>query len=719
MADKTIKTKIVLDGEKEFKAGLTESARALKVTESEMKAAASAYGVTGDRASYLADRQKLLKQALAQQEGTVNALKGRVDEYANALGSANAGTQNWTIRLNNAQTKANVYRAELQKVEKEMTELGRDSVQAGRKLEQGIGEGAAEAADDVQTLLDSLKSDLSTIQFGSLTTGIKSVWDMASGAYSAIDGFVSGTVDYRRQLSFLEENVKAYGVDFADVKSLMFEVSALTGDTNGAMETVSTLLATAGVDDLDKLHVLWEGIAGATIKYQGIMTSQGMAEAIQETLATGSAVGQLAEYLEREGVDVEEFNKALEESKTDAGDLNIILSYLAAGGLNDVYTRWADANDEFVKAQTSAAEWEDEQARAASALETLVIVPVREEGTLLLRKVNDEVDKLIAKYEALRDDETGATQPGIGVKVSGFVDPAVDDPTNYTKVLTGKREELIQDIPELEAEEKGKEDGEAYANGFEKGATKKAWRIEDELLANKQIQAGWEFDEAGNLRNKHTDLTPEQYYGYTALHGNLPEEDGKTDGEAYAEAYGEGFAEGIAETDWAAEAYTQDQIQAALDAIKTGTGSDEEPIFTWTPAGGTETPIELDKYFDFSAAEDGGVAEGLDDWKTMLEEAGEEGGEAAIDGYEIGVAGAGDAAYKTGQDMATQMAAGMLSKVTYIGNAGQQLASAGKGGAISGAGGSGGAVINVGLNVDGREFAKATATYIGQEMART
>lgn len=652
MADKTIKTKIVLDGEKEFKAGLTESARAIKVTESEMKAAASAYGVTGDRASYLADRQKLLKQALAQQEGTVNALKGRVDEYANALGSANAGTQNWTIRLNNAQTKANVYRAELQKVEKEMTELGRDSVQAGRKLEQGIGEGAAEAADDVQTLLDSLKSDLSTIQFGSLTTGIKSVWDMASGAYSAIDGFVSGTVDYRRQLSFLEENVKAYGVDFADVKSLMFEVSALTGDTNGAMETVSTLLATTGVDDLDKLHVLWEGIAGATIKYQGIMTSQGMAEAIQETLATGSAVGQLAEYLEREGYDVEEFNKALEESKTDSGDLNIILSYLSAGGLNDVYKSWADANDSFKAARESEAAW-------------------------------------------------------------------VDDPTNYTKVLTGKREELIQDIPELEAEEKGEEDGEAYANGFEKGATKKTWRIEDELLANKEIQENWEFDEAGNLRNKHTDLTPEQYYGYTALYGNLPEEDGKTDGEAYAEAYGEGFAEGIAETDWAAEAYTQDQIQAALDAIKDGTGSGEEPIFTWTPAGGTETPIELDKYFDFSAAEDGGVAEGLDDWKTMMEEAGEEGGEAAIDGYEIGVAGAGDAAYKTGQDMATQMAAGMLSKVTYIGNAGQQLASAGKGGAISGAGGSGGAVINVGLNVDGREFAKATATYIGQEMART
>lgn len=624
MADKTIKTKIVLDGEKEFKQGLADSARALKVTESEMKAAASAYGVTGDRASYLAERQKLLKQALAQQEGTVNTLKGRVDEYANALGTANAGTQSWTIRLNNAQTKANNYRAELEKVEKEMTELGRDSVQVGRKLEQGIGEGAAEAADDVQTLLDSLKNDLSTIQFGSLTSGVKNVWDMASGAFSAIDGFVSGTIDYRRQLSFLEQNVATYGYDFESAKELMYEVSALTGDTTGAMETVSTLLATTGTTDLDKLYELWEGIAGATIKYQGIMTSQGMAEAIQETLATGSAVGQLAEYLEREGYDVEEFNKALEESKTYSGDLNIVLGYLAAGGLNDVYTSWSDANDSFKAARESEAAWADELAKSAGYLEKWVVTPVRDAATKILKEVNDSLAEVEALYEQYKDDTTGATQPGVGVTVSGFVDPAVDDPANYRKVVG-------------DAKATGEAAGAAYAEGFDDG-----------------LDRTFDFDAA---------------------------EDG-------------------GEASW---------IDPVVDAAVSNWQLFGYPINTTKPDVQAATVKSMEEI----------LAE-LDAWQQELEDAGEEGGEAAVDGFETGMAGADDAAYKTGQDMATQMAAGMLSKVAYIGYAGQQLANAASGGASGGAGsGGGGAVINVGLNVDGREFAKATASYIGQELART
>lgn len=632
MADKTIKTKIVLDGEKEFKQGLADSARALKVTESEMKAAASAYGVTGDRASYLAERQKLLKQALAQQEGTVNALKGRVDEYANAMGTANAGTQSWTIRLNNAQTKANNYRAELEKVEKEMTELGRDSVQVGRKLEQGIGEGAAEAADDVQTLLDSLKNDLSTIKFGSLTSGIKNVWDMASGAFSSIDGFVSGTIDYRRQLSFLEQNVATYGYDFESAKALMYEVSALTGDTTGAMETVATLLATTGTTDLDKLYELWEGIAGATIKYQGIMTSQGMAEAIQETLATGSAVGQLAEYLEREGCDVEEFNQALEESQTYSGDLNIVLGYLAAGGMNDVYTSWKNVNEEFEKARKTEAELENEWARTADWLETLVLTPIKEVTTSALKVINDAM-------EQVAENEKKALAAAAHWDTYN-IDNATDDEKTAANLL--------------------------IEGGLATNETDAMMQIRKMQERGLPI-AGIDFEPAGGT--------------------------------------------GV---------YTQNQVQAALDAIKNSTGSGEQPIFTWTPEGGSPTQIELDKYFDFSTAEDGGMAETLDEWKKVLEDAGEEGGEAAVDGFETGVAGADDAAYKTGQDMATQMAAGMLSKVSYIGYAGQQLANAASGGASSGAGsGGGGAVINVGLNVDGREFAKATASYIGQELART
>lgn len=721
MADKTIKTKIVLDGEKEFKAGLSEASRALKVTESEMKAAASAYGVTGDRASYLAERQRLLKQALSQQEGTVRALQGRVTEYNNALGASNAGTQTWTIRLNNAQTKANKYREELQRVEREMQDLGRESVQAGRKLEQGLGESAHSVSTDVSELADSLQGGLSAIQFGSVASGIKSVWDMASGAYSAIDGFVSGTVDYRRQLSFLEQQAQMYGFDFKNVKNEIATVQVLTGDVNSAMQTVSALMATSGVNDMTTLNQLWEGIAGAVIKYSDTMSSEGMAQAIQETLATGSAVGQLAEYLEKEGVDVDEFNRALQESDTAAGDLNIVLAYLAAGGLNDVYTQWREVNKGFEDARKAESGWAEELAKTAGYLEKWVVTPVKDALTVVLKELNDALGEI---------EEKGAKQYIEGKKQSvenALIEAGVPEET------INKANELGSDYASGVEEFVGSKAGKAMLMtgqlmqlmvwGSQYGAIKALWNWGGDIITgaerktpsyvNKEIEpADWtqekqaKADDDGKRKKQAGQPTmtmaelleeatrqlmleeaarqaaEEDEWSFSDVSGLVMDENGvyvtpeeaKAAGEESGQAYAEGFEEG-----W-------DFIDPDVGEL-----------------------VEADGITD----------ETEEEWKNDLEEAGEEAGEAALDGYETGTAGAGDMAYQTGQDMATQMAAGMLSKVSYIGYAGRQLANAANGGASTGAGSTGGTVINVGLNVDGREFAKATASYVGQELART
>lgn len=647
MADTQIKTKIVLDGEKEFKQGLNEAARALKVTESEMKVAASAYGVAGDRAAYLAERQRLLKQALQQQEGTVSAIRGRVAEYSSALGEANQGTQGWTIRLNNAQARANRYRQELESVTREMEEMGRDSVQTGRRLEQGIGEGAEHAADDVQDLMDSLKGDLSAIKFGSITSGIKNVWDMATGAFSAIDGFVSGTVEYRRQLSFLEQTAEQYGYDFEAVKGLMQEVQVITGDAGSAMETVGQLLNISGTQDVAKLSELWEGIAGAAMAFQGTFVAEGMAESIQETLATGQAVGQFAEYLERMGWSGDEFDKALQESETDSGDLNIVLAALAAGGMNDVYQKWEDVNGAFAEARSQEVALQAEWAKTAGHLESLVVTPIKQASLEILKEVNDALAKLDNAHDEYKKETMGTTVPGLFVGGIDYANPA---------------------------EEQGRELNYKRASGDKANYTVIPGGRAEQEVVNKNFVV----NDQGETSNKYTDLTPEQWYGYTALYGDLPQRQGRTDGEIYAEAFGEAVEE------------------------------------TQEADNGQGAQGQAQKYVTTNMQQ---LLQEAEEWKKEMEEAGEEAGESALDGFDSGTNDAGEAAYKTGQDLASQMAAGMLSGVSYVSFAAQQLANAASvGDAGGGRGGSG--VLNAILNIDGREFAKATASYMASQLAK-
>lgn len=546
MAVRKIETTIALDGEQAFKQGLDASARAMRVLESEGRALAASFAQSGDAAAAATARQSNLRNQIAQQEETVAALERALRDSAQVYGENSKEADGWAIKLNNARTKlANLQKA-LDSTDREVEELGRDSQKAGTQLSSGIGEGAQEAEKDVRSLMETMQDSLDAIQGNTAVVAIKSAWDMASGAYNAVEGFVSGTVDYRRQLSFLELNAEENGFDFENIKTALTEVTALTGDASTSIEGLSNLLAVPGMD-ATTLEKAIDGLSGAVVRFPDTIKFESLADGLQETLASGSATGQFAELLSRMGVSVEDFNAALEQSPTAAGDLEIALAYMAEGGLNDVYQKWVDTNQEMQDAREQEAELTDALAGLAAEIEPIV-TGVK---SVITELVNDTTEAIKAGKQALHDwateegwvdDTTGAT---------GAVDPWLwGTKTGYTEspfeIIDGK---LVQ--KGTGAKEAGQQDGAAYAEGFAEG-----FDITLDMTGEATEASPWKVIGERSIEQMLEGIDMEAYYAEMEAAGKEGGEQltagfetGAGGGSAAAEAAGAnagvGFAKGI------------------------------------------------------------------------------------------------------------------------------------------------------------------------------
>lgn len=344
-----ISVSIAVDGEKEFSQALKEAQSAVKVLDSELKASEAAYRNSGDAQQYLVNKQRLLNEQLEQQQIIAKRLADAVDDAANEFGDAARETDRYRIAYNNARESMEKMQKELRDTDREMEELGRDSIRAGRQLEQGVSEGAKEAAKNLGEMYDELQTEVEDIKG---LMGADLFGDLASGAVEIAAGvadFVEGTRESRRQLSYLNQNAKSMGLPFDEVEDTLYRVAAITGDIEGAYEGVNNLINTGF--SAKEIADAAELLTAAAIKWPETMKFEGMAESLQETVATKNAVGAYAELLERMGIDLEVVNKALEKTKDSEAAQDVALSFLANRGLEQHLAEYQVLNETMIAAE--------------------------------------------------------------------------------------------------------------------------------------------------------------------------------------------------------------------------------------------------------------------------------------------------------------------------------------------------------------------------------
>ena len=352
MPVRDIRTRLTIEGEKELRKELDAAAREMRVLESGMKAVAAGFDATDNKYGKLEASSKSLHSMLAQQEEITKALAQAVKDSTEKYGKASEETDGWTIKLNKALTKQEELRKAMRNADRELDEFARDSAKAGRELENGLGDAAEDTRRSLAQMYDEMKSGIDDIR-GSV--GVSAAFDIGGGIVDlaqGLDSFAEGSRDYRRRLAFLKQNAETAGLDYNEIMNQYYEISGLTGESDGAIEGLSNLIA-AGLD-IHEVAAAVDELGGAVIRFPDTMKFESLAESLQETIATRTATGQYAELLGRLGVDLNTFNTAMGEAKTAEEAQQVALSFLANNGLKQTYEGFTQTNEGLVKAEEAS-----------------------------------------------------------------------------------------------------------------------------------------------------------------------------------------------------------------------------------------------------------------------------------------------------------------------------------------------------------------------------
>ena len=218
-----------------------------------------------------------------------------------------------------------------------------------------FGDNAAKAGDRISKVGDNLKG------FGSALSA--SVTAPLAGGFVAL---TKGTEEFRTNLGRLETNALDAGIGVDSVRDSLKRLSGVSDEADSNVEALSNLLA---VDFSEKgMAKTLDALSGAMIKFPDTLKIEGLADGLQETLATGKAIGPFAELLERLGYNMDDFNDGLEKAIKNGEEENYILGVLADTGLADVNEAYRKNNKELVESREASLKFQEATAELGRTL---------------------------------------------------------------------------------------------------------------------------------------------------------------------------------------------------------------------------------------------------------------------------------------------------------------------------------------------------------------
>lgn len=220
----------------------------------------------------------------------------------------------------------------------------------------------------------------------------------AVGAAGAVLALADSTREYREDMAKLDINAKEAGASLESTHESLKRLNQISGETDSNIEALSNLLQ-AGFTDNEMQEAL-DALSGAVIKFPDTLKIEGLADGLQETLATGKAAGSFSEMLERLGYNLDDFNAGLAESADQGESQQYILDTLAKTGLADVSAGYRDANEALIDTKNAQFELNDSMAEIGTMVEPVIgnlLVMV----TMLLSTLIDNKDSVVVALAAI------------------------------------------------------------------------------------------------------------------------------------------------------------------------------------------------------------------------------------------------------------------------------------------------------------------------------
>ena len=387
---------IGIDGYADFTRSMKNIISQSKELASEMKLVSSAFDKNDTSQEKLTAQMQVLNKLIDLQSKRVDLLSDRYSESEKKVSDLRTALQKTVQEYGNTSKEAQSAAAALDRQEaaasKAKTEYN-NARTALNKMNSELGDlekQATSAADGVDDVTDSLKdadSAADSLDFGDVL-GANAIVEGAKGIIDAIGQTIDEVSEYQSIMASLEISSEKAGYTAEETAAGYNRLYGVLGDDQTAATTLSNLQA-LGLSQ-DNLIQLLDSAVGAWATYGDSIPIDGLAEAINETVRTGTVTGTFADVLnwgakegETFGVMLKEnteanqewndavadattaedfFNLALQDASTEAERANLVYQAMASQGLEEAGQQWRNQNEDIVAANEAQAEFSENAA---------------------------------------------------------------------------------------------------------------------------------------------------------------------------------------------------------------------------------------------------------------------------------------------------------------------------------------------------------------------
>lgn len=342
----------------DLKSGLADANKQIQLANSEFKAAASGMDDWTKSTEGITAKVKQLDTVLTLQKKKLSGLQAEYDKVVKSQGENSEAARKLKVQINNQKAVVNATEKELNNYSETLKEakagnidLESATLKSGKALKK-----QAQAAKESEKSLDGLKSVAGVVAKGILGLGVA-----AAGLLSGFLSLSESTREVRENFARLDTAFESSGHSAKDAENTYNELYGVLGDTGRATEAAQQL-AQMSKDEKD-LAANTKILTGVMATYGDSIPTEGLAEGMAATAAMGEVQGVLADALEWQGVNLDEYNAQLATMKTEEERAAFIQSTLT-----DLYGESADAFKERNKDIIEAREAEAELSRATAEL---------------------------------------------------------------------------------------------------------------------------------------------------------------------------------------------------------------------------------------------------------------------------------------------------------------------------------------------------------------
>ena len=341
--EEQIKSKIILEGEKEYRSACKGINTSIREIGSEMKLATAEFGDNAESIDALTRKQDILKKSLEEQAKKAKAAEDALKKMRDG------GIDPTDPAYKKMQTNLNNTKAEMVKVQKEL--------------------------DDTSKKLKSSKVDWESVgdtvgKVGkAIGAGVAAMGAAIGAAAGAFLGLAESTREARVNMGKLETGFTTAGHSAEDAKKTYTELYGVLGDDGQATEAAAHL---AKLTKNEKELATWTDIAtGVYATFGDSLPIENLTEAANETAKTGAITGGLADALNWAGVSEDEFQASLDKCSTEQ-ERQALITKTLNGLYSDAAEKYREVNGDIIDAQKATASLNSAMAELGAIAEPIV-----------------------------------------------------------------------------------------------------------------------------------------------------------------------------------------------------------------------------------------------------------------------------------------------------------------------------------------------------------